>query len=65
MNTLITLLIYVIVFGIVGYGLWWVCTKFALPQPVMWIVGAILLIFLLVFLGQQIGGGSFHFGNFK
>ena len=66
MNTLITLLIYVIVFGIIGYGLWWVCAKFALPQPVMWIVGAILLIFLLVFLGGQLGvGNNFHFGSLK
>ena len=59
MNQLITLLIYVLIFAIVAYGLWWVCTKFGLPPPVLWIVGGILLIFLLVFIANQLGvGGS-------
>ncbi len=30
MDQLIQLIIYVVIFAIVGYGLWWVCTKFAL-----------------------------------
>jgi hypothetical protein len=55
MGTLIALLIYIIIFAIVAYGLWWVCVKFGMPQPVLWICGAILLIFLLLFIGSQLG----------
>ncbi len=55
---LISLLIYVIVFAIIGYGLWWVCTKFGMPQPVLWIVGGILLIILLLFVANQLGVGA-------
>ena len=58
MNQLISLLIYIIVFAIVAYGLYWICVKFALPQPVMWICGAILLIIVLVFLSNQLGLGG-------
>jgi len=57
---LISLVIYIVIFAIVAYGLYWVCTKFQLPQPVMWICGALLIIVLLLFLAQQLGvsGGS-------
>lgn len=59
MNALISLIIYIVIFACVAYGLWWVCQKFGLPQPVVWIVGAILLIILLIFTAQQLGmGGS-------
>jgi hypothetical protein len=56
METLIQFLIYLVIFCIVAYGLYWVCVKFTLPQPVMWICGAILLIILLVFVAGQLGG---------
>ena len=56
METLIQFLIYLVIFCIVAYGLYWVCVKFTLPQPVMWICGAILLIILLVFVASQLGG---------
>ena len=52
---LIALLVYVLVFAVVAYGLYWVCTSFAMPRPVLWIVGAILLIILIVFLAHQTG----------
>lgn len=39
-----------------GYGLYWVCVKFQLPQPVMWICGAILLIIILLFVSRELGG---------
>jgi hypothetical protein len=52
---LISLVIYIVIFAIVAYGLYWVCTKFQLPQPVMWICGALLIIVLLLFLAQQLG----------
>ena len=61
MNQLISLIIYVVIFAIIAYGLWWVCVKFGMPQPVLWIVGAILLIFLLIFIANQTGvGGGFN-----
>jgi hypothetical protein len=58
MNQLIQLLVMLVIFAIIAYGLWWVCVKFALPQPVMWIVGVILLIFLLYFIAGQVGAGG-------
>jgi len=58
MDQLIQLLIYIVVFAIVAYGLYWICIKFALPQPVLWICGAILLIIILIFVSGRLGGGS-------
>ena len=58
MDQLIQLLIYIVIFAVVGYGLWWVCTKFSLPQPVLWICGAILLIIILLFIARELGGGA-------
>ena len=58
MQLLINLLIYIVIFAIVAYGLYWVCTKFGLPQPVLWIVGAILLIIILIFVANELGGGQ-------
>jgi hypothetical protein len=58
MEQLISLLVMVLIFALVAYGLWWVCVKFGLPQPVLWIVGVILLIFLLYFIAGQIGVGG-------
>jgi len=55
MESLIQLIIYIVIFAVVGYGLWWVCMKFGMPQPVFWIVGAILLIVLLLFIVRQVG----------
>ncbi len=58
MDQLIALLIYVLIFAVIGYGLYWVCTHFGLPQPVLWIVGVILPIVILLFLSRQLGGGG-------
>jgi len=58
MGQVIQLIIYIVVFAIVAYALLWVCQRFALPQPVLWIVGAVLLIIILIFLAQQLGMGS-------
>lgn len=60
-NQIVTLLVYVLVFAIAAYGLWWVCQKFALPQPVLCICGVLLLIVILLALSGQIalpGGGT-------
>ena len=61
MQLLISLLVWIVIFAIVAYGLYWVCTKFGLPQPILWICGAILLIFILVFLAGQLGEGGAAF----
>ena len=58
MHQLIQLIIYVVVFCIIGYGMHWVVKKYELPQPVLWICGAILLIMLLLFLADQFGSGG-------
>lgn len=57
-QTLIVLLVYALIFAIVAYGLYWVCTHF-FPDfpPALWICGAILLIVLLLFISGQLGGG--------
>lgn len=58
MDSLIQLIVYVIVLAIAGYSLWWVCVKFGLPQPVLWICGGVLLIIILLFLARQLGVSS-------
>lgn len=55
MEPLIHLIVYLILFAIIAYGLYWVCVKFTLPQPVLWICGAILLIVIFAFLSQELG----------
>jgi hypothetical protein len=58
MEQLIQLLIYIVIFAIVAAGLYYVCKKFELPQPVLWICGAVLLIIVLIFIAGQVGAGS-------
>jgi ABC-type transport system involved in cytochrome c biogenesis permease subunit len=58
MGQLIQLIIYIVVFAVVAYGLFWICQKFSLPQPIVWICGAILLIVVLIFMSQQLGLGG-------
>jgi hypothetical protein len=58
LDQLIQLIIWIVLFSVVAYGLWWVCVKFAVPQPIVWIVGAILLIILLLFISHQLGVGG-------
>ncbi len=61
MQILISLLICAVVFAIVAYALVWVCDKFALPQPVKWICGAVLLVIILVWIAGQVGDGAISF----
>lgn len=65
MQVLISLLIWIVLFAIVAYGLYWVCTKFGLPQPILWICGAILLIFILIFVAGQLGDGGAVFPSLR
>ena len=55
MGSLIQLIIYIVVFAIIAYGGWWICKYYELPKPVLWIVGAILLIVLLMFAATRLG----------
>jgi hypothetical protein len=57
MEQLIQLLIVVLIFSVAAYGLWWVLTHFGAPQPAFWIVGVILIIFILYFMMGQFGTG--------
>lgn len=65
MQLLISLLVWIVIFAIVAYGLYWVCTKFGLPQPILWICGAILLIFILIFVSGQLGDGGAEFPSLR
>ena len=58
MGVLIELLIVLVVLAVIGYAAWWVCQKFGLPPPVLWLVGAILLIGLLVFAARVLTGAG-------
>ena len=57
-ESLIALLIAAIIFCVIAYAMWWVCSHF-FPQfpPAMWICGAILLIILLLWVSGQFGAG--------
>lgn len=58
MNVLIELIIILVVLAVVGYAAYWICQKFKLPDPVLWVVGAVLLIGLLIFATHVIQGGG-------
>ena len=54
---LIQFLVYILIFAVIAYGLYWICTHFFSNfPPALWICGAILLIILLLFIAGQIGG---------
>ncbi len=55
MPQLISLIIAIVIFAIVAYGLKWVCDSFGLPAPVLWLCGALLLIILLIYVSQMVG----------
>ncbi len=48
MDPLLSILLTVLIFVVVAYGLYWVCTKFQMPQPILWLCRAILLIIILM-----------------
>lgn len=53
-----SLLIKVILICAVIGGLAWACVRFALPQIVQWIVGAVVIIVLIFFLLNITGAGT-------
>lgn len=58
MDQLISFLIAIVIFAVIAYGLYWICTRF-FPNfpPALWICGAVLLIIILVFISRQFGSG--------
>ncbi len=64
MDQLIYLLVVMAFFAAIAWGLFTVCVKFGMPQPILWICGAILLVILLVFAANLagVGGGSWLHG---
>jgi len=61
---IIQLAIYIAVFLGAVFLAVWLCDKFSMPQWVKWIVGGILLIILLLFIGGQFGGSGASFNLF-
>ena len=57
METLVVLLVDIVIFALVAYALFWICTRF-FPnfQPALWVCGALLLLVLLFFVSGQLGG---------
>ena len=53
--TLIGLLIMCIVFAVLAYALYWVCTHF-FPNfpPALWISGAVLIVIILLYASGQL-----------
>lgn len=51
---IISIIVAIMVFAIAAYGLYWVCQKFELPKPVLWICGALLIIVILLYLSGQV-----------
>jgi hypothetical protein len=50
-------LVAIVIFAVIAYGLYWVCTKF-FPNfpPALWICGAVLLIIILYYLAHEFAG---------
>ena len=57
MMLLIDILIVLIVLFIIGSAAIFIIQKFGLPEPVRWVVGAILLIGLLLYVAHVLRGG--------
>ncbi len=62
MEPIIQLVIYLLIFAVLGWIAYWICTKF-FPEfpPARWICGAVLLIIFLLFVSQQLTtSGNLH-----
>lgn len=57
-DQIIVLIVYIILFAIVAWGLNWVVVSYNLPQPIRWLVGGLLLVILLLFLAHHLGVGG-------
>lgn len=61
MDSIIALIIAIVIFAVVAIGMKWVITEFQLPQPVMLICGAMLLIIILLAVARFLDGGAGSF----
>ena len=53
---LIELIVVLVILAVIGYAAHWVCQRFNLPPPVLWLVGAVLLVGLLIFAARLLQG---------
>jgi len=53
-QNIINIILTVVIFAVAAWGLHWICIKFQLPQPVLWICGVALLIVVLLYLSGEI-----------
>jgi hypothetical protein len=60
MDALMQLMVALVIFSIVGVGLWFICKKFELPPPALWICGAVLILILFGYLIDKSGLYHFH-----
>jgi hypothetical protein len=60
MDLLMQLLFALVIFTVVGVGLWFICKKFELPAPALWICGAVLILILFGYLIDKAGLYHFH-----
>jgi predicted membrane-bound dolichyl-phosphate-mannose-protein mannosyltransferase len=60
MDPLLQALVYVIIVAVAACGLYFLCIKFKMPDPVFWLVGAILILFVLAILLDKTGLYHFH-----
>ncbi len=58
MGILIELIIVLVILAVLGYAAKSIITYFKLPDPALWIVGAILLIGLLIYAAHLLQGGG-------
>jgi hypothetical protein len=52
------LIVSIVIFAIMAYGIYTICKYFELPKPVLWISGVILLLILLYYTARVFGGGG-------
>jgi hypothetical protein len=57
MDLLISIIIYIAIFCLVAWGARWIIVTYALPQPILVVVGVALLIVLLLFAAKVAHGG--------
>lgn len=59
MQLLITVLIGIVIFAILAFGMKWICdTFFPAFRPAYWICGVVLLIILLIAVSNVFGGAA-------
>lgn len=60
MDPLFQALVIVVLFAVAACGLYFLCVKFKMPDPIFWLVGAILILLVLAVLLDKTGLYHFH-----